>query len=151
MAAMLQDLHNNSRPRLVGTFIRKRRETVGLSQRSLGLLFNPPVTTQFVSNLERGVTPLPLHHVPTLCKALSVSETEIMALLEKEYTLKVSGRLGLPSESAASAPSSEGLLNIAAEDQSWLSDTYLAFSKSDEKTKQAFISVCESFFNNSAK
>jgi transcriptional regulator with XRE-family HTH domain len=144
---MLQEIRS-SRPRLVGTFIRKRREAVGLSQRSLGLLFNPPVTTQFVSNLERGVTPLPLHHIPTLCKALSVNEAEIMSLLEKEYTLKVSGRLGLaPGEGS----NGDGTLNVAPDDYGWLSDVYRSFSKADAKTKQAFITVCESFFGNQNK
>ena len=42
-------------PKLVGAFIRQRREALGLSQRALGLLFSPPVTTQFISNVERGV------------------------------------------------------------------------------------------------
>jgi transcriptional regulator with XRE-family HTH domain len=146
---MLQEIRS-SRPRLVGTFIRKRREAVGLSQRSLGLLFNPPVTTQFVSNLERGVTPLPLHHVPTLCKALSVNEAEIMSLLEKEYTLKVSGRLGLAPGEVPLA-NGDGSLNVSAEDYGWLSDVYRSFSKADAKTKQAFITVCESFFGNHSK
>src|SRR5271168_181924 len=89
-------------PRLVGNYIRNKRETLGLSQRALGLLFTPTVTTQFISNVERGVTPLPPAHVPTLAKALNVSEHEMMNLLEKEYSLKLNGRLGRP-ESAQSA------------------------------------------------
>src|SRR3954468_24483763 len=83
------------RLRLVGEFIRKRREMMGMSQRALGMLFDPPVTTQFISNVERGVTPLPPAHVPVLAKAISVEEKEIMALLEKEYAMKLSGRLGI--------------------------------------------------------
>ena len=148
---MLQDVRTptTSRPRLVGTFIRKRREAVGLSQRSLGLLFNPPVTTQFVSNLERGVTPLPLHHVPTLCKALAVNESEIMSLLGKEYTMKVSGRLGLASESEGK--NSDPAISVAAEDFAWMKGVYDSYFKSDDRTKQAFVALCESFFKNQAK
>ena len=48
----------NKKPRLVGNFIRQKREALGLSQRALGQKFTPPVTTQFISNVERGVTPL---------------------------------------------------------------------------------------------
>src|SRR3954447_22339910 len=81
-------------PKLAGHFIRQRREALGLSQRALRLLFSPPVTTQFISNVERGVTPLPPAHVPTLTKALLVSENELMVLLEREYAAKLSGRLG---------------------------------------------------------
>src|SRR3954470_10167785 len=94
-------IENSKRPRLVGNFIRTRREALGLSQRALGLLFDPPVTTQFISNVERGVTPLPPAHVPTLTRALQVSEAEMMTLLEQEYTLKLSGRLGIQQEALA--------------------------------------------------
>src|SRR5271163_2747168 len=103
------------RPRLVGAYIRTRRESLGLSQRALGLLFAPPVTTQFISNVERGVTPLPPAHVPTLAKALSVAESEIMNLLEKEYSQKLNERLGKPE--GAQAVDGSGLgLTIAASD-----------------------------------
>src|SRR5262249_42119630 len=102
-------VENLKRPRLVGNFIRTRREALGLSQRPLGLLFTPPVTTQFISNVERGVTPLPPAHIPTLTQALNVSETEFMALMEQEYAYKLSGRLGRHDESI-SVP---GLKNAA--------------------------------------
>ena len=90
----------NKKIKLVGEFIRKRREALKMSQRSLGLMFDPPVTTQFISNVERGVTPLPPTHIPVLAKALTVSPSEITVLLEKEYAMKLSGRLG-SSEIAA--------------------------------------------------
>src|SRR3954462_2435209 len=85
---------DSAKPRLVGSFIRQRREGLGLSQRALGLMFEPAVTTQFISNVERGVTPLPPVHVPTLTKALMVPENELMGLLEREYVFKLFGLLG---------------------------------------------------------
>src|SRR5688500_18638486 len=91
--------------KLVGNFIRQRRESLGLSQRALGLMFTPPVTTQFISNVERGVTPLPPVHVPILTKALLVSEDELMSLLEREYVLKLSGRLGKTDPAVAAIAS----------------------------------------------
>ncbi|MBC7396603.1 MAG: helix-turn-helix transcriptional regulator, partial [Bdellovibrionales bacterium] len=42
-------------PNWVGAFIRQKREEKGFSQKELGQKFEPPVTTQFVSNLERGI------------------------------------------------------------------------------------------------
>ncbi|MBI4925842.1 MAG: helix-turn-helix transcriptional regulator [Bdellovibrio sp.] len=81
-------------PKLVGEFIKQKREDLGLSQKELGQLFDPPVTTQFISNVERGVTPLPPSHVAFLTKALNVAEEEVMTLLEKEYAVKLSSRLG---------------------------------------------------------
>src|SRR4051812_50030016 len=93
-STVTNSIESPKRPKLVGNFIRQRREALNLSQRALGLLFDPPVTTQFISNVERGVTPLPPVHIPTLAKALATNDTEIMLLLEREYALKLNGRLG---------------------------------------------------------
>jgi transcriptional regulator with XRE-family HTH domain len=81
-------------PKLVGNFIRQRREALNISQRALGQLFTPPVTTQFISNVERGVTPFPAGHVPVLAKVLQVSEKELMSVMEQEYALRLSSKLG---------------------------------------------------------
>lgn len=149
------------RPKLVGNFIRQKREALNLSQRALGLLFDPPVTTQFISNVERGVTPLPPAHVPTLTRALQVSEAEMMGLLEKEYTLKLSGRLGLPQENSLhegaiiipmnqghiSAIVSQTMTQASASDHEFMKRVCNAFQTSDAKTRQAFASLCDSLFN----
>src|SRR6476659_2597517 len=122
----------NKRPRIVGNFIRQRRESLGLSPRALGLLFNPPVTTQFISNVERGVTPLPPAHVPTLVKALMVTEEDLMGLLEREYTMKLSGRLGRPGENVAAGSRSEGgTLLVATPDVDFIKSLYEAYSSAD--------------------
>lgn len=134
--------------RLVGQFIRQRREALGLSQRALGLRFSPPVTTQFISNVERGVTPLPPIHVSTLTKALLVSETELMGLLEKEYTLKLSDRLGKNQNEPFATPSlrngSLPQIVVSEEDYDFMRRLYDAFRQADEQTRQAFSTVCES-------
>jgi transcriptional regulator with XRE-family HTH domain len=139
----------SKRPRLVGTFIRQKREAANLSQRALGQLFSPPVTTQFISNLERGVTPLPLNHVPVLTKALSIDEAELRALLEQEYTLKISGRLsqieGFQFSAVDKADDDRaGDLPIANEDLAFMKLLYEAYRRADIKTRQTFHSVCES-------
>ena len=144
----------SKRPKLVGNFIRERREALGLSQRALGLMFNPAVTTQFISNVERGVTPLPPSHIPTLVKALNVSDAEITNLLEKEYTLKLSGRLGRPADAISdwngSAPSGNHLA-VSQSDLNFMRSLYEAYKQADTKTKQTFANVCESILNVSKK
>lgn len=145
-------LEVTKKPKLVGTFIRNRRETLGLSQRALGLLFTPPVTTQFISNVERGVTPLPPVHVAILAKALQISEVEIMGQLEREYTVKLSGKLlanGTTSESEAASqtPSASPTLLVAGVDYHFMKSVYEAYRQSDHKTKRAFATVCESILN----
>jgi transcriptional regulator with XRE-family HTH domain len=145
-------IENAKRPKLVGSFIRQRREALNLSQRALGLLFTPAVTTQFISNVERGVTPLPPAHGPTLCKALQVSEGEIMALLEREYTLKLSGRLGRAEAGEALSNghangNGQPSLAISNSDFDFMRMLYEAYRQADPKTRQTFTSVCESILN----
>ena len=126
---------NSPRPKLVGNFIRSRREILGLSQRALGQLFTPAVTTQFISNVERGVTPLPPNHVATLARALQISEDEILRALELEYAAKLSGKI--PGRT------SEGNLGIKEEDWDWFKRIYESFRNADSKAKTDFQSACE--------
>ncbi len=143
---------SGKRPKIVGNFIRERRESLGLSQRALGLMFSPPVTTQFISNVERGVTPLPPAHIPTLTKALNIGEAEITALLEKEYTFKLSGRLGktlngedgVDGNGQAGTLSALAALGISDADMNFFRQLYEAYRSADAKTRQTFVSVCES-------
>lgn len=107
---------NSRKPGLVGQFIRTKREALGLSQRGLGLKFTPPVTTQFISNVERGVTPLPPAHIPTLIQALQVTDSSFLEVMEREYAIKLSGKLGVDAASVPSngaAPSLGPLSNEA--------------------------------------
>jgi transcriptional regulator with XRE-family HTH domain len=137
-------IESSKRTKLVGEFIRKQRETLGMSQRALGLLFTPPVTTQFISNVERGVTPLPPNHIPILAKALQVSDAEIMTLLEKEYALKLNGRLGKSEEELKSAGSSSvPSVVVANADYEFIKSLYDAYQTADVKTRETFTHLCE--------
>lgn len=92
-------------PNWVGAFIRQKREDKGLSQKELGQKFEPAVTTQFVSNLERGITPVPANHVQALVRALDINEQELMILMEKEYAAKLTSKIaGQSMEHHADAP-----------------------------------------------
>ena len=136
-------IDQSKRSRLVGEFIKKRRELMGISQRTLGLSFTPPVTTQFISNVERGVTPLPLSHVPVLSRVLSIPDTEIAELLEREYVIKVNGRLGrtgIDQKSSSLNPS----FAVSPADLSFMKNLYEAFRLADPKTRQTFTALCES-------
>lgn len=154
---MANPIESTKRPKLVGNFIRQRRETLNLSQRALGLLFDPPVTTQFISNVERGVTPLPPAHVPTLTRALQVSEAELMGLLEKEYTLKLSGRLGIAQMPTDGLSQQRGAviipmtqahhIAVSTHDHDFMRGLYDAYKLADPKTRQTFANICESVLN----
>jgi hypothetical protein len=99
------------------------------------------VTTQFISNIERGVTPLPPVHIPTLVRALNLGETELLAVLEREYAAKISSRVGRPDLAGGSA----GIpgFRIADEDRAYFQALYDSYRQSDPKTREAFQSVCD--------
>lgn len=135
-------------PKLVGTFIRQRRAALGLSQRELGLLFSPAVTTQFISNIERGVTPLPPAHVATLVRALQVPESEILALLEREYTAKLSDRLGRSEPGVGRTDTTPTqLLGAGSHDSDFIRSVAEAFRQADPKTREAFENAATSLLN----
>jgi transcriptional regulator with XRE-family HTH domain len=128
-------------PGLVGLFLREKREAIGLSQRALGQLFDPPVTTQFISNIERGVTPLPPVHIGTLVRILKLVEGELIGVLEREYAAKISNRVGRPDSSFSSPAQVE--FKISDEDRPYFQALYESYRKSDPKTREAFQSVCD--------
>ena len=133
---------------IVGTFIREKRESLNLSQKALGQIFEPPVTTQFISNLERGVTPLPPAHVPTLAKALGIAQDALMILLEKEYAAKLNSRLGradspvLPNGHAGAHDGSSAL-SVAPEHLDLMKRIYDAYQKADPQMQAQLRSLCD--------
>lgn len=135
---------------VVGQFIRQKREAAGLSQRALGQLFEPPVTTQFISNIERGVTPLPPAHISTITRALKISEEELMHTLEREYSLKISHRVGRPelaafSPTARSPVESHDTIRFEdAADRLFFVRIYEAYRNSDENRRRQFQEMSES-------
>lgn len=123
----------------LGDFMRKRRDDLSLSQRALGLLFTPPVTTQFISNIERGVTPLPPTHVGTLAKALQSPEAEIVAVLEKEYALRLQTRLGHTPQADVTGASPSESQQVQA--------IWNAYLHAEPHAKRAFEQACESILH----
>lgn len=123
----------------LGQFIRSRREALGLSQKGLGLQLSPPVTTQFISNIERGVTPLPLSHLPAVAKGLAVAESELVVLLEQEYGFRLSTKL-------VSSPSLQ-----AEPDLQYVQEIFRAFRSADPSTRKSFVETCSNLFKIPAK
>ena len=121
---------------IVGQYMRKKREEAGLSQRSLGLLFQPPVTTQFISNVERGVTPLPSVHIQNLIQILKIQESELLSEMEREYAAKISSKLG-HSPIHHSTPSDQNSpLYVPKEDLHFFEKFISAYKNADPKTKE---------------
>ncbi len=133
---------------IVGSFIREKREAAKLSQRALGQLFEPKVTTQFISNIERGVTPLPPVHIQTLVRLLHIQESELIAVLEREYAAKISARVGRPELAGQPGLAAGGTpMRIPEEDRAYFQAIYDAFRSSDPTVKETFRSVCETLLH----
>ncbi|MBY0470050.1 helix-turn-helix domain-containing protein [bacterium] len=147
-------MNEGKSPRIVGNYIRERRESAGLSQKALGQLFSPPVTTQFISNIERGVTPLPPVHISTLTKALNIPENELLTLMEKEYLAKLSGRLDPHSNGVAHGAHDPSAtwpdVKVAPEDFLLIHKLYDAYKNAGPEKRQEFLALCESVLNFSA-
>ncbi len=118
---MSQDIGPKQPPRIVGAFIKEKRQAKGLSQRALGQMLVPPVTTQFISNIERGVTPLPADHVQKVIEVLEMREADLLELMEQEYAAKLSIRVGHHGSDSSVESPTLGAFRQAA----------IAFSKSD--------------------
>jgi len=121
-------------PNWVGAFIRQKREEKSLSQKELGQKFEPAVTTQFVSNLERGITPVPAVHVSALVRALEINEHELMVLMEKEYAAKLTSKIaGQHAEGTfdAAAPSVIVIPQHDEEFFKWLVQSYHQLNEGD--------------------
>lgn len=139
-------MNQNKRPKLVGEFIRKQRESVGLSQRELGAKFSPPVTTQFISNIERGITPLPTAHIAGLAHILCINERELTSLVEQEFSLRLSGKIHTGADAVISPQQLEDEkhphIHISHSDFNFMQGLYEAYRHADDYTRQQFAEVC---------
>lgn len=137
-----------TQPRIIGKHIRERRKSLGISQRALGQLFQPTVTTQFISNVERGVTPLPTVHIDTICDVLKIPKEEMQRLMEQEYAAKLSGRLGgLPTPPPSEPTPGSNSMNVRSQDLEFMKRVYSSYVQAGPETQQAFKKVCHTILN----
>jgi len=118
---------------IVGPYIKSKRTELGLSQKALGQAFEPPVTTQFVSNIERGATPLPPTHIGKICQVLRIKEEELLQMMEKEYASKLTHKVGLQIDF------SPGGIPIP----SWLRKLVESYPSASPEVQQMLKEACE--------
>ena len=122
---------------IVGQFIKERREKLGISQKSLGQSLTPPVTTQFVSNVERGITPLPPIHVEAMARALQIDCAHLVLLIEREFAQRLSQRSGVPYSSKQME------LKVMEAHAPLFGKIYEKFCNQTPEAQEAFLTVCE--------
>ncbi|MBU6154209.1 MAG: helix-turn-helix domain-containing protein [Bdellovibrionales bacterium] len=136
-------------PNWVGSFIRQKREAKGLSQKELGQKFEPAVTTQFVSNLERGITPIPAVHIQALVRSLEINEAELMVLMEKEYAAKLTNKIaGHQMDHGENSPA---VLVIARQDEEFFKWVVQSFNNLSDVDRAQFKAQLKSWFELSLK
>ena len=136
-------------PNWVGSFLREKREAKGFSQQELGQKFVPPVTTQFVSNLERGITPIPAPHIQSLVRALDLNESELMVRMEKEYAAKLTHKIaGQSFEHQGDAPA---VLVIPRHDEEFFKWVVQSFNNLSDADRAQFKAQIQSWFELSLK
>ena len=132
---------------IVGQFIRTERERKGLSQKSLGQMFSPPVTTQFISNIERGVTPLPPVHIQTLTKIFELDEEIFLDVFEREYVTKLSQQVGRPDYASNHAAGKS--LYVANQNFDLMKKFVDAFQGADATSQEQMKRTIETLISNS--
>jgi len=137
-------------PNWVGSFIRQKREEKRLSQKELGQKLNPPVTTQFISNLERGITPVPAVHIQAIVKSLEVNEHELMALMEKEYAAKLTHKIaGHHGEHAGEG--APAVMVVAKQDEEFFKFVLQSYNNLSDLDRTQFRAQIQSWFELSLK
>lgn len=82
----------------VGLFVKSLREKRGLSQADVARLLNLK-TAQSISNIERGVSPLPRAKIKRLSDILGVKKTDLVTVLLREVQDRVAKAAGVQSRS----------------------------------------------------
>jgi transcriptional regulator with XRE-family HTH domain len=67
-----------------GKLIRQAREKAGLTQREVSDRFGF-TTSQFISNLERGLSPVPMSMIRKLSRILKISERDLVKTSVEDF------------------------------------------------------------------
>lgn len=84
--------------KLVGNYIREHREKIGLSQGEVAKQLRLK-TAQSISNIERGISPLPRAKIKKLSTILRIEKGEILTLVLREVQDRYAKAVGAESHS----------------------------------------------------
>lgn len=87
----------------LGTFVRELREKRGLSQGEVAKLLSLK-TAQSISNIERGVSPLPKSKIKRLADVLGVKKDEIVGIVLQEVQERYSKAAGTKARAIVIGP-----------------------------------------------
>lgn len=79
----------------LGSFVREKRLEGNNTLRGFGAQCAPPVTAQFITRIESGVSPIPPERIKSFAAVLNVEPWELANLLIEEYTERLKTGAGL--------------------------------------------------------
>ena len=90
----------------LGEYLRNKREQLGLTQSEVAhnLGYGSP---QFISNIERGISNVPVKSLRTLIDLYKISASEVIHILLEDKRRAIMRQLGLSEESVSTETSNE--------------------------------------------
>jgi hypothetical protein len=80
---------------MVGRLLERQRQALYLSKSEIGRRFTPPVTPQFIFNVETGRVRLPISRVTQACEILSIKPLELVEAYVTDSRNEIIDQLGI--------------------------------------------------------
>ncbi|MBN1115356.1 MAG: helix-turn-helix transcriptional regulator [Oligoflexia bacterium] len=112
--------------RLVGSFLRKRRISLRLTQRQVAEMLGFQ-TCQFISNIERGIADIPPSRIKDFAEVLQVNAQELAAMVSESMRTKLMKKTSIPLGQEAGS--------MGKEDDPFVNAFILAWQTADEEAK----------------
>ena len=98
----------------LGEYLRSKREQLGLTQSEVAhnLGYGSP---QFISNIERGISNVPVKSLRTLIDLYKISANEVIHILLEDKRRAILRQLGLPDEVSSTEEASKEPAKIPTE------------------------------------
>jgi len=117
--------------KILAKFIKKKRIALKLSQKELATMLGFK-TAQFISNIERGVSNIPINKISDFSKALAIDEQDLSQVLSSTYRNKILYK---------------NSINIVDDDSLFIENLIFAYRTANEKDKELFKNMAIKFLN----
>lgn len=120
----------------LGVFLRKKRETIGLTQKALSQKLGYS-TCQFISNIERGVSEIPFNRIGLYAESLELNTKELTKMVEEVLNKKTERKTSVKLYGSA----------VNNEEDPFIVKFISAWQQADEKDKDSVKVLVSRFLN----
>jgi len=117
--------------KILAKFIKKKRIELCLSQKELATMLGFK-SAQFISNLERGVSSIPVNKIKDFSKALQINQNDLTQIISSSYKNKLFIK---------------NKISIEDTDNLFIDKIVFAYRTANEKDKELFKNIALKFFN----